>query len=154
MNKTDHAWQIRNTVYSDIQFADTKAGFITGLATLGIALLKDLPPHFPAWKITLVIVAGLLLLGAIVASILSVRPRSAQNPSGTIFWGHIAAHPNFAAYKQALEASDPFQEVAEQAYTISRITRQKYALIAYATNFLFLGLIFLWISLLWVGLGS
>jgi hypothetical protein len=154
MDKTDYAWQIRNAVYSDIQFADTKAGFITGLATLGVALLKDLPSHLPGWKIALVIVAGLLLLGAIVASILSVRPRSARNPKGTIFWGHIAAHPDFTAYKQALEKSDSFQEVAEQAYAISRITRQKYALIAYATNFLFLGLVFLWISLLWTGLGS
>lgn len=154
MSNVDHAWQIRNAVYGDIQFADTKAGFITGLATLGVALLKDIPPHLPGWKVALVMVAGLLLLGAIIASVLSVRPRSANSPQGTIFWGHVAAHPDFASYKHKLEQSDPFEEVAKQAYEISRITRKKYALVAYATNFLFAGLVFLWISLLLIGVAS
>jgi hypothetical protein len=148
MDKTNHAWQIRDAVDSDIQFADTKAGFIIGLAVLGVALLGDLPPSPPSWKSALAAMAGFLLLGAIVASILSVRPRATRYAQGTIFWGHVAAHGDFTTYKQALEQSDLLEEVARQVYEMARIARRKYTFIAYATNFLLWGLFLLWIGLL------
>ncbi|GIW24272.1 Pycsar system effector family protein [Meiothermus sp.] len=147
MDKTDHTWQIRDAVDGDIQFADTKAGFIIGLALLGVALLGELPPSPPPWKSALVAVAGLLFSGAIVASILCVRPRAARTFGGTLFWGHIAAHGDFATYKQALEQSDALEEVARQAYEMARIARRKYLFIAYATDFLLGGLILLGVSL-------
>lgn len=148
MDKLEHAWKIRDSSYSNIQLADTKAGFITGLSTLGVALLRDTPPNLPLWKITLVVLAGLLLLAAIIVAVLSVRPRSTNDPDGTIFWGHIAAFKNFASYKKALEQSDDFDEVAQQAFELSRINRKKHTLIAWATSLLAAGLILLWISLL------
>jgi len=154
MDKIKQAWQIRNAAHSDIQFADNKAGAITGLATLGVALLSDISPNLPAWKFALVIIAGLLLAGAIVASVLSVRLRPISSSKGTIFFDHVAADQAFTTYKQALEQSDPFEEVAKQAYEISRITKKKFALVTYANSFLFSGLIFLWISLLLTGMSS
>jgi hypothetical protein len=147
MDKLEHAWKIRDSGYSNIQLADTKAGFITGLATLGIALLRDTSPDLPLWKIGLIILSGLLLLAAIISAVLSVRPRSTNDPDGTIFWGHIAAFKDFATYKRALEQSDNFDEVAQQAFELSRISKKKHALIAWATSFLVCGLIVLWLSL-------
>ncbi|RIH83770.1 hypothetical protein Mterra_02182 [Calidithermus terrae] len=147
MDKLEHAWKIRDSGYSNIQLADTKAGFITGLATLGIALLRDTTPDLPPWQIGLVVLAGLLLLGAIIAAVLSVRPRSTNDPDGTIFWGHIAAFRDFATYKRALEHSDDFDEVAQQAFELSRISKKKHALIAWATSFLVSGLVVLWLGL-------
>lgn len=148
MDKLDHVWKIRDTGYSNIQLADTKAGFITGLSTLGVAMLRDTPPGLPLWKLGLVVIAGVLLLAAIITAVLSVRPRSTNDPDGTIFWGHIAAHKDYPSYKQSLEQSDMYDEVAQQAFELSRITKKKHALIAWATSFLALGLIVLWISLI------
>ncbi|ADH62199.1 hypothetical protein Mesil_0255 [Allomeiothermus silvanus DSM 9946] len=148
MDKLEHAWKIRDSSYSNIQLADTKAGFITGLSTLGVALLRDTPPDLPPWKIALVVLTGFLLLAAIIMAVLSVRPRSTNDPDGTIFWGHIAAFKDFATYKKALEQSDDFDEVAQQAFELSRITKRKHALIAWATSLLAAGLVTLWISLI------
>jgi len=148
MDKLEHVWKIRDAGYSNIQLADTKAGFITGLSTLGVALLRDAPPDLPPWKIGLVLLSGLLLLLAIISAVLSVRPRSTNHPDGTIFWGHIASFRDFAAYKQALEQSDPYDEVSQQAFALSRINKKKHALIAWATSFLSSGLIVLWINLI------
>lgn len=119
-----------------------------GLALLGVALLGDLPPSLPSWKSALAAMAGFLLSGAIVASVLGVRPRTVRSSRGSIFWGHVAVHRDFATYRQALEQSDVLEEIARQVYEMARIARRKYVFIAYATNLLLWGLTLLWIGLL------
>lgn len=151
MTRTDHAWQIRDALGADIQFADAKAEFIIGLAALGVGLLGGQLPGLPPWKAALTGTAGLLLLGAIVAAVLSVRPRTAGRRWGTVFWGHVAAFKDPAAYREALEHSDYLEEVARQVFEMARVARRKYALVAWATNFLSGGLLLLWASLVWAG---
>ncbi|RIH83769.1 hypothetical protein Mterra_02181 [Calidithermus terrae] len=151
MTRTDHVWQIRDALDADVQFADAKAEFIIGLAALGAGLLAAQPPGLPTWKAALTGLTGFLLLGAIVCAVLSVRPRTAGRRRGTVFWGHVAAFKDPAAYREALEHGDLLEEVARQVFEVARVARRKYALVAYATNFLSGGLLVLWVGLVWAG---
>ncbi|MGB7309781.1 MAG: Pycsar system effector family protein [Candidatus Acidiferrales bacterium] len=137
----DFLWKVHGYTNDYIRFADTKAAFCLGLASaLMAALIRRSFPgtfvaalrsshHFSIWTL-LVLAALTFLVGSIVASVMTVRPRLiTRSQKGFIFWEAISSFDGPGAFTAAYSAQ-PERELTEclahHVYTLAHVCRRKY----------------------------
>jgi Pycsar effector protein len=137
----DFLWRVHGYTNDYIRFADTKAAFCLGLAlALIAALMKSSSPgafsgHIDALSrggasALLSMTALVLLIGSIIAAVMTVRPRlSTHSQKGFIFWEAISAFGAPAIFTSAYAAQSE-EELTEclshHLYTLAQVCRRKY----------------------------
>ena len=155
---TEALWRVYDATSEWIRFADAKAGAILTadallLATAVLELLKRnqeaLPNHHLALGgVACAVLSSVALIASAIFCLVCIAPRmhSSDGAKSPLYFGHIAAHPDAAAYKTAAAVLDrpeeSFDAISRQVWANARVAHTKYRLIAGAVWTLGLGLLF------------
>lgn len=155
---TEALWRVYGATNEWIRFADTKAGAILAadallLATAVPELMKrnqEAPPnhHFATVGVACAVLSSVALIASAIFCLVCIAPRmySSDGAKSPLYFGHIAAHPDADAYKNAAAVLDrpeeSFDAISRQVWANARIAHTKFRLIAEAVWTLGLGLLF------------
>jgi hypothetical protein len=136
--KTSFFWEVHKYMNEYIRFADAKAGFVAAGSTALIGALVSSAIFDAFFKVSFsglrmaALIGLLLLLGALVFAVLTIRPRlhGKSLSGGYIFWESVAAHGSASTFRQAaskLDSEDQSAELLNHLFVLAQIAERKYA---------------------------
>jgi hypothetical protein len=121
-----------------IAAADTKTGFIFGVAAAMLGLLASAAPGYGKWTplgVALAVVASALLFASLACAVLTIFPRTAGPRLSVIFFGGIASR-NIDAFRtdmQSLTDESYEEDLTQQCHINASIASQKYRWVKFAS---------------------
>lgn len=143
MESDDFASHVHKYLCQFIVAADQKAAFTLAAsgAVLGFVVSR-FSDNAHAYSVCVwlpaLLAAALLAIAATLAAI-AVRPRQNGIKGGLVAWGGILKNATVNEFIDSVDRANRVEEVLSHCFILSKIIRQKYALLTFAIDFFIAG---------------